>query len=835
MGIEINSCNNCYIILTQTTGHEMKKVLLLLCLSLSLLTITKAQVSFDTVLTTKVGSGIIYMKILAPAIPWSINVLKVDLKNQYNKVETVKAGDHLIGQETVSSMAQRNSYAGHTVVGAVNGDFFNIGPGSPVGTQVQKGQIIHTSSNWQAVGFNVNNIPMIANVSYSGKLLAGDSSFSIANVNTSRGTNQLILYNKYYGDSTSTNSFGTEVSVLPVSPWLVNDTVKCIVVKKEVNTGNMVITDSTVVLSGHGTAASFLNNLNAGDTVIVLNSITPGISKLNEMIGGNLKIVNNGKLYVDNTSREPRTAIGFTKDSTIMYLITVDGRMNSSVGMTYTELSDFMIRLGVYQGMNLDGGGSTTMIMRDSLVNIPSSGGVEREDGNGFLVVSSQPAAGSLQSIQISPNFYRVFRGETIQFNAQGRDSLFNIINIDNSKVTYNVSGNIGSINSSGLFTAGTNADTGYVIANFNGMIDSCIVIVKSIIKLNIFPKSLVTDNKRKQNFQVAAYDVEGINYSLPLTAYTWTTTDTTIGVIDSAGNYIGKKAGTTDVIVSYNGVTDTAIVNVVIGQGSVEINSMENTGDWTFSGDNLNSSGNGISISKDQFTEGSGSLKIDYNFTYDPSKLNYIYLDTNIPLTGVPDSMMIDVKSDGNQHQIYYMLGNPDGALFKMFTNKYATRSDSFDTLYAAFSKVYAATNGAIFYYPAAIKQIVIKLGSARQSGVTYSGSIYLDNLRISYPGTVAGIEDTKVLPDTYSLTQNYPNPFNPSTTIEFTTARYGQVQVKVFDVLGREIATLVNREMAPGNHKAVWYAGSLPSGVYFYSLSSGGNHLVKKMILLK
>jgi exopolysaccharide biosynthesis protein len=813
----------------------MKKFILFLCLSFSLITVSKAQVSFDTVLTTKVGSGITYMKILAPAIPWNINVLKVDLKNPYNKVETVKAGDHLIGQETVSSMAKRNNYDGHAVIGAVNGDFFEIGPGIPVGTQVKEGQIIHTSSNWQAVGFNVNNMPMINNVSYNGKLIAGDSSYSIANVDAGRNTNQLILYNKYFGDTTGTNAFGTEISVMPVSPWLVNDTVKCIVINKEVNTGNMIITDSTAVLSGHGTAASFLNNLKAGDTVKVINNIIPGILKLNEMIGGNLKIVNNGKLYVNDASREPRTAIGFTKDSTIMYLVTVDGRTANSLGMTFTELSNFMIKLGVYQGMNLDGGGSTTMIVRDSVVNYPSSGGIEREDANGLLVVSSQPSAGSLQSIQISPNFYRIFHGETLQFSAQGRDNLFNVINIDNSNVTYSVSGSIGSISSSGLFTAGAEADTGYVIANYNGLKDSCLIVVKSITKLDIFPKSLITDSHRVQNFQIRAFDVEGIKYNIPLTSYNWTSTDTTIGVIDSSGNFTGKKAGVTDVVVSYKGVSDTSVVNVVIEQGGLVIDSMENTGHWKFSGDNLDSTGNGISVSTDQLTQGNGSLRIDYNFTYNTNKLNYIYLDTDIPLKGVPDSMMIDVKSDGNQHQIYYMLSNPDGALFKMFTNKYATRSDGFDTLYASFSKTYEATMGATFYFPASLKQIVIKLGSTRQADQTYSGSIYLDNLRITYPGAVAGVEATKFQPDNYSLTQNYPNPFNPTTTINYSIPKTSLVTIRVYDILGREVETLVNEEKMAGSYRVMFNAASLASGIYFYRMQAGSFVSAKKLILLK
>ncbi len=92
----------------------------------------------------------------------------------------------------------------------------------------------------------------------------------------------------------------------------------------------------------------------------------------------------------------------------------------------------------------------------------------------------------------------------------------------------------------------------------------------------------------------------------------------------------------------------------------------------------------------------------------------------------------------------------------------------------------------------------------------------------------------DNKI-PDKYSLSQNYPNPFNPTTNIEFRIADFGFVSLKVYDILGREVATLVNEEKPAGSYNVSFDASSLSSGVYFYRLNSGSFISTKKMILLK
>lgn len=98
-----------------------------------------------------------------------------------------------------------------------------------------------------------------------------------------------------------------------------------------------------------------------------------------------------------------------------------------------------------------------------------------------------------------------------------------------------------------------------------------------------------------------------------------------------------------------------------------------------------------------------------------------------------------------------------------------------------------------------------------------------------------IVGVEDENNAPLTFSLDQNYPNPFNPSTQITFNLSKAGNVSLKVFDVLGREVATLVNNELASGSHTINFDASNLASGLYVYRLDAGNMTATRKMMLMK
>jgi hypothetical protein len=93
----------------------------------------------------------------------------------------------------------------------------------------------------------------------------------------------------------------------------------------------------------------------------------------------------------------------------------------------------------------------------------------------------------------------------------------------------------------------------------------------------------------------------------------------------------------------------------------------------------------------------------------------------------------------------------------------------------------------------------------------------------------------DTSLVPNKFELSQNYPNPFNPSTRIKYQVAINSQVSLKVFDVLGNEVATLVNEEKPAGNYEVEFNASQLSSGVYFYKLQAAPFLETRKMILIR
>ncbi|MCJ7555224.1 MAG: T9SS type A sorting domain-containing protein, partial [Ignavibacteriaceae bacterium] len=98
-----------------------------------------------------------------------------------------------------------------------------------------------------------------------------------------------------------------------------------------------------------------------------------------------------------------------------------------------------------------------------------------------------------------------------------------------------------------------------------------------------------------------------------------------------------------------------------------------------------------------------------------------------------------------------------------------------------------------------------------------------------------VTGIEDEKQVPLTFRLEQNFPNPFNSFSVIKYSIPNSSKVIIKVFDVLGTEIETLINEEKPLGTYELNWNAANLPSGVYFYRLQAGDFVQTRKMILLK
>lgn len=125
----------------------------------------------------------------------------------------------------------------------------------------------------------------------------------------------------------------------------------------------------------------------------------------------------------------------------------------------------------------------------------------------------------------------------------------------------------------------------------------------------------------------------------------------------------------------------------------------------------------------------------------------------------------------------------------------------------------------------------LYLVVGTKVNSGFS-DGDVYA---RFVSPLPTAVENNTSLTPDKITLYQNYPNPFNPNTKISYTLQTRSFVTLKIYDMLGREIETLVNEEKAPDTYSINWYASDIPSGVYFYRLQAGTFSITKKLILLK
>ena len=372
---------------------------------------------YDSVATEIVAPGIVHRRLVANAGPFSIHVLEVDLRRRDLGIRAARALDSLRGREATSSISRRMARAG-PVLAAVNADFFSLRTGENENNQVIEGEVFKgvqiTDSPFDSLhtihsqfGLSCAGHPVLDRFSFEGAVLTPPPATALfpldaVNFRPQPRADALVLYTARYG--TTPNDSASATAELPLR--LTNqagDTLIYRLAGPARTGGGLVLHAGEAALSGTGIAADVLRRMSAsfagGATLRVVTAFRPKRGRLCTLVGGWPRVLNDGRSLADSadrlegtfprfsTTRHPRTAIGFSRDSLTLYLITVDGRSESSSGMSLAELADLMRSLGVYQGLNLDGGGSTTMVIRGEVVNHPSDSTGERPVGNAILVV----------------------------------------------------------------------------------------------------------------------------------------------------------------------------------------------------------------------------------------------------------------------------------------------------------------------------------------------------------------------------------------------------------------------------------------------------------------
>ncbi len=813
----------------------MKKVFILLWVCMTV-TQTQAQLIFDTTIISTVGSGIKLMLINENSQPWAIQVLEIDLKNPYVTVETVKAKDRLVGLEKTSSMAKRKDSLEHKVIGAINGDFFG-GTGIPINAQVCNGEILRLPSGLSTLGFDNKNKPSIHRSAFNGKVITHSESLNIQNLNSARNANQLILYNSYMGVSTGTNAYGTELQLRPLSGWEVNDTLRCVVTKKETGLGNMSIPKNLAVLSGNGTAADFINNwVKLNDTIGLLLELSYYPNHLVQVMGAYPQIIKNGKNYVDEGfteeggpnhtyERHPRTAIGFSADSTKLFLVTVDGRQTMSKGMTLNELANFMLQIGVSHGVNFDGGGSTTMVVNHQIINSPSDVSGERSVSNGLLAISSAPT-GSLQKIKISPHKLQLKLGSQKLFTVSAYNQYDNILPMDSTLIQWKTSPGLGNISANGWFKANQTPTDGYIQVTYNSFTDSIPVQVIAIGEIFLTPNTMTTDSILPVKIHASAQNENTTFFEILPEIIQWSVSNSEIGAVTQEGIFTGIKNGTTQVIASVGNVQGIAEITVVITHGTIILDSMEAPETWILTKEFMDSIQ--LQVSTSIATEGLGSMFVDYWFTY-MGRIPSFTLAKRIPLEAFPDSIWLDAKFDGKDQRVSYKISTSTNVQFLTYS--------------PIINQLQFKPTGAeipvkpLEDYPLTLESVKVEFMKNPDwiQNQVYQGNLFIDNLRVSYPGfsPIVGIKEKMNEHSIVGLIV-HPNPVNEVIQISFELKNPEPVIISIYDAIGSLLSKTILNEGLPSNtlHTQI-DCSKLEPGIYILQLSVGCETFERKIIV--
>jgi len=371
---------------------------------------------YDSVFTEQLASGVVHRRLVVNQGPFTINVVEVNVRRRDLTVSAAHALDSLRGRELTSSMVARRNASGTPVIAAVNADFFNLQTGENENNQVIAGTVLKgvaiTESPFDSLrtvhsqfGMTCDGHPVIDRFTFAGAVLTPPPARAVLPldaVNSRPRDDATVLYTSAYGttpvDSASRLTVDAPLRIVGQQ----GDTVLLQTAGTPRSGGGTIIHTGEAVLSGHGASAEVVRRLagSLGPTtqLRVVTAFNPRRGRLCTLVGGWPRLVVDGRSIADSvdrlegtfprfsTTRHPRTGVGFSRDSSTLYLITVDGRSESSSGMSLAEFASLMQSLGVTQGLNLDGGGSTTLILRGQVVNHPSDSTGERKIGNALLV-----------------------------------------------------------------------------------------------------------------------------------------------------------------------------------------------------------------------------------------------------------------------------------------------------------------------------------------------------------------------------------------------------------------------------------------------------------------
>ncbi len=515
---------------------------------------------YDLTEETTVATGITHKNIRRlTSVGWqNINVIEADLTSGRYGVKTLTNPENLSKLTNVQALAEA-----HGTLAAVNGDFFSWkwndrSEGSSVGVAIENGQLLTSASNdrsFSTVAQKGDGGFIFDYIDCSISVTTPDGAVTpIEHINKYDDLTKPVIYTSAW-KAPSIGSTGTQVEIV-----VENNVVTSI----NYDMGQVEIPENGYIiafLTDH--SPHLINSFRVGDTAELNISYSPAFENISFAAGAGTILLKNGQpapITHDIAGNHPRTAIGVNADESKLYLVTVDGRQDTAKGVTLEAFADILAELGLYNAANLDGGGSTTLVVSSpekggQIVENNTSDSYLRPVANGIGVVPAAPADEN-GFITINPDTDTVFLGTSTYLNPIVHDSLGNII--EDAEITW-------------ITADGTVADGYYtphsagmqtVNAAWNGITASKDIRVSAIpVTLETGLKEYSIDVGGSAYVSLIATDKNGYKSYINLKD-----TDISISshILQLNGNsFIGREPGTAVVTFGFNGLQTSAVIRV--------------------------------------------------------------------------------------------------------------------------------------------------------------------------------------------------------------------------------------------------------------------------------
>ena len=480
-------------------------------------TILGQTYNVDTLYHATVGPGTVETELRIEEASGGGNVNNIfytvtDLSDTYVEMRAAKAGNHMRMLETVPDIAERMTKPGESYFAGVNADFFNMGePYNSIGMCVADGFLTNYETDGADIDpyyiiFDADGVPALVrhiDRSWTGNVIFHDGDSYPLLVNTQRGEDELLLYTPqwqfynwwedvmYEVGHTGTNQYGVEVRLRPVDKNVLYGSSLSLEVigDPEEGVGNMAVPSDGYVLSAHGAARDYIRALKKGDIVVASVDFSADGKKtsVRELLGGFPRMLANGQIlstpaYPGHLSNpEPRTAVGYNSDKSLLYMLVVDGRKaGGSSGVTQQQLAWIMRNIGCSDAMNFDGGGSSTMYVNGfGVKNVPSSSSLDqRPEGqprtvvNALFAVAVAPVDNVVARIEMRDKKVELRTGETFRPVVYAYNQYGVMISTDLAGCSFEIPSQLAEVKGNDII-ASEGSFSGMLTATYNGLVHS--------------------------------------------------------------------------------------------------------------------------------------------------------------------------------------------------------------------------------------------------------------------------------------------------------------------------------------------------------------------------